>query len=347
MDNIILTSLLQDYSRKRQKAIEELNIRRNEIYSKNSKLGLIEDEINKTAIESSKSVLISDKTKQIKIIKELNTKMKKLRDERKSLLKTLGKDESYLTPVYECITCKDTGYFTDKHFNTIMCNCLKQAIFNVTYNKSNMSNLQKENFDTFNFKLYSNSPDNVKFKTTISPRDNIETIVDISKSFINNFDNPEEKNLFFVGNSGLGKTFLCNCIANEILKKEKTVLYQTASNLLDTIIDYKFGKHDISKEIYDNIYNVDLLIIDDLGTESINGYKISELFNLLNARLLNQNNKITKTIISTNLSLSDLFTTYEERIVSRIGGCYTICKFYGDDIRLRKSPKGTGTSGDF
>ena len=144
-----------------------------------------------------------------------------------------------------------------------------------------------------------------------------------------------QKNLLFTGNTGLGKSFLSSCIANEILKQGKTVLYQTSPIMFDSIIDYRFGKDNISKDIYDNLLSVDLLIIDDLGTESMNKMKFSELFNIINSRLLN-NNKITKTIISTNLSLNNLFSTYDERIVSRFIGNYDICLFFGDDIRLKK-----------
>ena len=133
-----------------------------------------------------------------------------------------------------------------------------------------------------------------------------------------------------------GKSFLSSCIANELLKKGKTVLYQTAPIMLDTIIDYRFDKNTSSKDIYDNLLNVDLLIIDDLGTESMNSLKFAELFNVINSRLLNSNNKKTKTIISTNLSLQNLFSTYDERIVSRIVGNYNICYFFGDDIRFKK-----------
>ena len=104
--------------------------------------------------------------------------------------------------------------------------------------------------------------------------------------------------------------------------------------MLDKIIDYKFGKS--NENISDLIYSADLLIIDDLGTESPNTHKLTELFNIINTRLLNQNNRITKTIISTNLSLQDLYDIYEERIVSRIIGNYNACYFYGDDIRLIK-----------
>lgn len=132
-----------------------------------------------------------------------------------------------------------------------------------------------------------------------------------------------------------GKTFLTNCIAKELLNKRKTVLYQTAPNMMDNIISYRFGNKDL-KNYYDDLLNVDLLIIDDLGTESINNVKLSELFNILNSRLLNQNNKITKTLISTNLSLESIFKTYDERIISRIMGYYTKCRFFGDDLRLKK-----------
>jgi len=135
---------------------------------------------------------------------------------------------------------------------------------------------------------------------------------------------------------GLGKTFLSNCIANELLKQGKTVLYQTAPNMLDSIIDYRFNKSSSSFSLYDNLLNVDLLIIDDLGTENINSMKFTELFNIINTRLLNEN---TKTIISTNLSVQELFINYDERIISRIRGYYKICPFFGDDIRVNPPAK--------
>ena len=104
--------------------------------------------------------------------------------------------------------------------------------------------------------------------------------------------------------------------------------------MLDSIIDYRFGK--TSNSIYENILNTDLLIIDDLGTEYMNSLKFAELFNIINSRILYQNNHCTKTIISTNLNLQNLFSTYDERIISRIIGYYNICRFFGDDIRLKK-----------
>ena len=134
---------------------------------------------------------------------------------------------------------------------------------------------------------------------------------------------------------------MSNCIAYELLKKGKTVLYQTAPILLESIIDYRFNKNkNYNNSNKDNIYKsaleADFLIIDDLGTESLNSLKLSELFNIINTRILNLNNKITKTIISTNLNINEIFNNYEERIGSRIAGYYDIYCFFGDDLRFRK-----------
>ena len=130
---------------------------------------------------------------------------------------------------------------------------------------------------------------------------------------------------------------MSNCIANELLKKGKTVLYQTAPVLLEGVIDYKMSRQkNTSENIYNSVLEADLLIIDDLGTESLNSMKLSELFTILNTRILNLNNKITKTIISTNLDINDIFKHYEERIGSRIVGYYDIYCFFGDDLRFKK-----------
>lgn len=131
---------------------------------------------------------------------------------------------------------------------------------------------------------------------------------------------------------------MSNCIANELLKKGKTVLYQTSPVLLESVIDYKMSKNKSSIDnIYNSVLNCDLLIIDDLGTESLNSMKLSELFTILNTRILNLNNKITKTIISTNLDLNDIFRIYEERIGSRIIGYYDIYRFFGEDLRFKRN----------
>ena len=86
------------------------------------------------------------------------------------------------------------------------------------------------------------------------------------------------------------------------------------------------------KSIYDDIYNCELLIIDDLGTERTNSFVASELFSCLNERDLRKKS----TVITTNLSLEELQATYSERIFSRVTSNYTLLKLTGQDIRKIK-----------
>ena len=329
MSNSNLKILLSEYDKKRLQAELDLENKLNKFYLKNPDVSNINDKINRISIEISKTILLNKNSDKLE---KLNLELENLKKEKQELLNKLNIKEDFFKPDYSCNLCNDTGYLIDN--TSTMCTCLKQKLLDVQYNKSNISSLETENFDNFNINLFSNEIDEKKYNSNISPKENLEKIKDIAQNFIENFDDPQEKNLLFTGNTGLGKTFLTNCIANELLKQGKTVLYQTAPVMLDSTLDYRFGKN--NEFNYNDLLNVDLLIIDDLGTESSNNMKFSELFNILNTRLLNQNNHVTKTIISTNLSLNHLFKTYDERIFSRLVGYYNICRFYGEDLRYKK-----------
>ena len=330
MDNSNLKSLLAQYDQKRNSAIAKSRNKKYEIYSSFPDLEKIDNDINSLSIQAIKAVLT---TRDKSVVDNLNKKISTLKKERINFLKENNLSAKDFQPVFECKKCNDTGYIKAND-GTVLCNCIKQKLFNIEYNNSNIYDLEHQNFNNFKLSCYSDEVNFEKYGKKISPRDNINGIKNICLNFTENFDDPTENNLLFCGNSGLGKTFLSSCIANEIIKRGKTVLYQTAPVMLDSIIDYKFGK--TTNNIINSINSVDLLIIDDLGSEAPNSLKVTELFNIINSRLLNQNNKITKTIISTNLSLQDLYNTYEERIVSRIIGNYSACYFFGDDIRMKK-----------
>lgn len=330
MDTQNLKSLLVEYDQKRTKAILEAEKRKVDLYSEIPGLEKLDNDINSTSISAIKSVLTK---KDSNAPEKLRSDLSNLKKKKVTLLKNAGKSLDDLNPHFECSNCNDTGYIKTENGN-VLCPCIKQKLYNIQYNNSNIYDLENQNFNKFHFDYYSDEINYEKYNSKISPKDNIIKIRKICDNFINSFDNPNEPNLLFCGNSGLGKTFLSSCIANELIKKGKTVLYQTAPIMLDNIIDYKFGK--TNQNIIQTINSVDLLIIDDLGSESKNTLKITELFNIINSRLLNQNNIITKTIISTNLSLQELYDTYEERILSRIIGKYEACYFFGDDIRIKQ-----------
>ena len=334
MDSTTRKDLLNEYEDKRRFAIKNAEERKANFLLEYPEFAKIEENFTKASISYSIE-LLKNPNKKNQILSNLKKKLDDLQRKKDSFLKNLGIDLSFFCPAYECNICKDTGYIINNG-KSVMCSCLKQRIFNLEYNKSNIGNLSKENFSTFTITKYSDEVNEEKYHASISPRENIKNIKKICESFIKNFDDPDEKNLLFTGNTGLGKTFLSNCIAYELLNLGKTVLYQTSSVMLDNILDFRFNKPNANNFIIDNLLTVDLLIIDDLGTESMNSMKFSELFNIINTRLLSQNHKITKTIISTNLSLNNIFSIYEERLGSRFVGNYNICRFFGDDIRFMR-----------
>ena len=61
-------------------------------------------------------------------------------------------------------------------------------------------------------------------------------------------------------------------------------------------------------------------------------FRSPDLFHVINARFLNQKS----TIVSTNLPSKELQARYSDRIISRLFGNYTMCRVFGDDIRLLK-----------
>ena len=338
MDNSLLKQVLKEYDEKRTRAVQAAEERKKDLMSVNPRLQEIDKELTLNSIQISKSILVSDSKEKAALLANLKKKNNSLIKEKNDFIKNLSKENNYLNPHFECKLCKDTGY-VQKDGKLAMCSCLKQRIFDIAYNKSNMGNLERENFSSFNIRIFSDKADKALYKSDISPRENMQVIREKVKSFIENFDDPEEKNLIFTGNTGVGKTFLTNCIANEMLKLGKTVLYQTAPVMFDEINDAKFGRENARFDLYENILNVDLLIIDDLGTEKITDSKVTELFTIINTRLLNQNHKITKTIISTNLNVDELFKTYTTRIGSRLAGNYRFLRFFGDDLRFKKAKK--------
>lgn len=332
MNSSTLKNILIEYERKKANAEYEANEKKQKLYEQEPLLQEIETRLSSLAISTTKTLIQNNDGT---LLENLKIQIEDLKKQKISILKKLNINEDDLLPHYDCPICKDTGYVTNEDYTTSMCSCLKQKIFDEEYNKSNISNLKMQNFENFSDTYYSDEINEEKYHAKISPKENINKIKNLCQNFIKNFDNTNEKNLLFTGNTGLGKTFLSSCIANELLKQRKNVLYQTAPVMLDTIIEYRFGKSNIDKSMYDNLLSVDLLIIDDLGTECMNQMKFTELFNIINTRLLNQKHTM-KTIISTNLSLKNLYDTYDERIVSRIVGNYNICYFFGDDIRFKK-----------
>ena len=204
MSNSTLKMLLKEYEQNRLSAFLDLERRKEKLYASSPRLQEIDNELNNFALNTAKSILNSSDTNDS--LQNLREKIDVLKNEKQKILNSLKLDDSFFKPHFNCSKCEDTGYVKlDNHYE--LCNCIKQKLFDIEYNKSNINDLKNQNFEHFSFDLYSNEINEDLYRSNLSPRDNIKNIKDIASSFIENFDNPEEKNLLFTGNTGLRKIF--------------------------------------------------------------------------------------------------------------------------------------------
>jgi len=326
MNKQILENIMTEYNKKRLRAAHNADIKKEKLYERIPELKEADDNIKLLSIRLSKLFLSGSDNLNEEVLK-LKEEIDQIKKSKADIYSENNIAENYLDIEYECKKCNDTGYYDDGK----KCSCLNKQIISSLYSMSNMEYmLGRENFDTFDINVFGNEP----YKNEkLTPRQNMYYILEISEDFCSNFHD-SNMNLLLYGSTGLGKTFMCNCIASALISREISVLYQTSFSLFEIVENHKFNKQNESEENlinYNMIFECELLIIDDLGTEVSNSFTNAELFNIINERLIN-NKRI---IISTNLSLEQLRDTYSDRITSRIFNNFVPLKFYGDDLRYK------------
>ena len=325
LKNFQYNKILREYDKRQLENRHELEERVKHIYSILPELKEIDDQIVSNSIQSAKLSLMGDDQSLNSLAdRNLDLSMHKI-----EILTENGYPSNYLMPTYHCKDCKDTGYIENEK-----CHCFKQAIVDLLYSQSNIKGImEQENFSTFRYDFYTDSY--IEETTNLTPLANIKKVVSSCKEYIDTFDSTYS-NLLLYGNAGVGKTFLANCIAKELLDRSHTVIYLTAFQLFDILEKNKFNKDQEKSEAneqFEYILDCDLLIIDDLGTELNNSFVTSQLYLCINERHLRKKS----TIISTNLSWDNLNTNYSERIFSRLASNYRLLKIVGDDIRIKKA----------
>ena len=199
MNNSVLKDLLKEYEQKRSSSIRDAENRKIELYRCNPKLQQIDDKLSKISISTAKSILQNNSKEALENLKK---QIKKLKNEKENILKSINISDDYFSPKYECNICNDTGY-TFEDGKSTMCACLKQKIYNIEYNQKNINNIENQTFENLNINLFSNKIDQKKYHSSISPRDNMHDIKKAAEKFVLNFDNSETKNLIFSGGTGL------------------------------------------------------------------------------------------------------------------------------------------------
>ncbi|MBD7912596.1 MULTISPECIES: ATP-binding protein [Clostridium] len=318
MINGYQSKLLDIYSKIRDEESKKLQDRKKEIENLYPEIIETDNNIKKLSLQLSLAILKSKNSDET--LQSYKDKITDLRAKKYEMLVSKGYDPEYLTLHYRCNKCNDTGFIgMDK------CHCYKQKLISLYYENSLLQDATRsKNFDKFDISLFSSHRIG---EEKYSPRRNMENILEyILHNYIPNFGK-ENTNLLFFGNPGSGKTYLSYCIAKELLDSGFLVIYKTSDELISDLRTIRFNN---DKRLEDLLINCDLLIIDDLGAEQRNDFSTTELFNLLNKKLL----KNKKMLVSTNLSLPDITKLYSERISSRLIGEFKLYKFYSEDIRI-------------
>ncbi len=312
-------SIMRRYEQTRDANRRTMEERRAAVLNRIPQYGELEASVAGVSRDKAQCLLNGDDT----ALPSLHAFLEDIRHKKQELLITAGFPADFLEPVYTCADCRDTGYLDGEYPQKNKCHCLRQQELSILYEQSNIqSTIARENFSTLSYEYYQGED-----------LEHFQNAVNKCQDFVRNFTQ-DYCNLFFYGTVGTGKSFLSGCIAEELLKQGRSVIYFSSSALFDTLARYTFDTKikETLYNFYEDLYNCELVIIDDLGTEVTNSFVASQLFSCLNERHLRQR----ATIISTNLGLEELRDRYSDRIFSRITSNYTLCKLTGSDIRMRR-----------
>ncbi|ANU46373.1 DNA replication protein DnaC [Enterocloster clostridioformis] len=323
LSNSQYDAIMREYGRQQIENHHKLEERRKEIYARLPVVKQLEAEIAERSVACAKKLLEGDKG----VLDRLKEDLRDLREQKALIIRAAGYPDDYLELHYRCPDCRDTGLVDGRK-----CHCFLQAQMKLLHAQSNLEDvLERENFKALNYEYYDDTE--ILPQLGITNAAYMRRVVAGCKEFVRDFDKKHD-NLLFTGSTGVGKTFLTNCIARELMDDFHSVIYLTASDLFDVFSRNKFDYDNAEdmRDMYRFILDCDLLIIDDLGTELNNSFTSSQLFYCINERM----NMSRSTIISTNLTLARLRDSYTDRVTSRIMSGYRIIPLYGGDIRLLK-----------
>ena len=311
MNKKILDLVLMEFQTKRNIAElkSEQNIEKARQYDEYKQ---IEREINQLIFNIGKLKF------EQKDIKKEEQKLNELEIKKQKFLTEKGIDPNSLKPNYNCNLCNDTGFYNGK-----LCRCLKQAYNNKIMQSSNIE------LDKF--------PSLTDYKTECFDDEeklNINKVVGNLLNFANNLETSTTKNIMLVGGTGVGKTYVAKCLGKQVLQNGNTVLFISAFNLNNTFLKVHTSSEINKILLLQNLIDVDLLIIDDLGTEPLLKNVTREyLLLLLNERI----NAKKSTVITTNLMPNNILDVYLERVYSRLFNKQNCALLYlkGKDLRVK------------
>lgn len=318
------------YEMRREAAKRELEQRKKSIYERYPQIDEIDRMIAQEHIQIGKAKVMGLDPAPMK------ENLERLRRQRKEQLEQVNLTEEEFKIRHFCSRCQDTGYVQDRQGRYVPCVCLKELLTKDSYKNSNLNKrLQKENFEHFRPELFD---DAVKISMIdgriLTQRQVILWIKEEMEKFVQEIGR-SDRSLVFWGGTGLGKSYMSSCIAKRAIEQYKTVIYFSIRELIQCLETYTFRREKFEKsygfETRRLIFESDLLIIDDLGSEIKNHFVETELFHIVNMRT----EQGKQMLISTNKNPLELRELYGERTYSRIVKHFDFYQFIGSDIRRK------------
>lgn len=250
---------------------------------------------------------------------DIRRENERLRALKSRLLASHGLPSDYLDIKYTCPHCSDTGYV-----GIDMCVCLKRELVRLGFSSSGLGGLlERQSFENFSLDFYAGRD-----------RATAENNLRLLKSFAESFKGEGDDSWLLLGSTGLGKTHLSTSVARVLIERGFDVVYASAQDIITVFEERRFGgNYESTSE--ERFFSAELLIIDDLGVEMTNQFTVSCIYTVLNSRI----NSRRSTLISTNLTQSELRSRYADRITSRLFGEFRPLLFTGRDIRGQKLSK--------
>ena len=301
---------------RRGRAADEAAALRAELTARIPRLKEIEQTLASSLPQVTRIVLEGGDPQAIADIQRQNLQ---LQQEMADLLHQLGYAATNFEPRYTCPVCEDTGYVNGR-----ICDCYRQLLREEACKRlSSLSAMKVTDFDSLDPSLYDAAEDP---KLGTSPRQRMLDIITYCRNYAEHFT-PHADSLLLQGATGTGKTHLSLAIARAVAEQGYSVVYGSVQPLLRRMESEHFGRAEGDSEA--QLTACDLLVLDDLGMEFDSPFYRACIYNILNARLLEER----PTVISTNLSFSAIQERYGEQVASRIIGGFQPLMCVGRDIR--------------
>ena len=327
----VTREVLAGLETRRARSREQERARRDEASARSPRIGELLAERQRSLLAGVKGAFTAPGSAQ-RISDELRGSIARINGELARELERVGLPQDYLQPVYQCPLCRDTGYVGEPVHE--QCVCLRREVMNRLYRGEGLQGLEHENFGAFDEGVFPDEPR----PGAHTQREDARRLREIAEKYANEFAPGEGRGLLLFGKTGLGKTFLMNCIAQRVLERGYSVAVVSAYKLVEIMRAWQFSGEGADR--VQDFLACDLLCIDDLGSEPmIRSVTVSAIYHIVSERC----SAGRAMVVTTNCDVAQLYERYDERVAARLcdQGRMRILPFTGVDVRRFAAHRGS------